>query len=429
MLTTNLVRFGIKLLAAVCFSAVLTCSATFAGEDDQSFTTASAKINLSTFQAASVVIGQADFVGNQRNQGGSAAADTLDGPYGNAARTSKGLFYVSDYDNNRVLGFPSIPSTNDASAAFVLGQPDLTSVSRGDNADELYGPETVVAFKKMLIVTDFSNSRVLIWKTAPTTSGVPADIVVGQSAFGMNSVACATAGLANPESIAVAKGKLVVGDSSNNRVLIWNKIPTTNGQPPDLVLGQNNSTTCVNNNNGTGASGAPSAANFDYPAGVWTDGTKLIVADADDNRVLIWKRFPKSAFQPADIVLGQVDFTTKSKNNDGTGGVGVNPSRPSLSFPYYLLSNGSQLFVADASNNRVLVWNKFPKANFQPADVVLGQPSFTCGVKNNDGTGCVSGATSASNFYEPQGFFLYKNQLIVTDGFNSRYLIYTSIHH
>ena len=190
-----------------------------------------------------------------------------------------------------------------------------------------------------------------------------------------------------------------------------------------MILGQNNPTTCVKNNNGSGASGAPSAGNFDYPAGVWTNGTKLIVADGDNNRVLIWKKFPKSNFQPADVVLGQLDFTTNAKNNDGSGGDGVNPSQPSLNFPYYLIGNGSQVFVADNGNNRVLVWNN-PENNFQPADVVLGQPNFTCGMRNNDGSGCVSGATSAKNLNDPRGFFVFKNQLVVTDGGNSRYLIF-----
>jgi uncharacterized protein (DUF736 family) len=424
-----MVRFGIEAFAAVCICAALTCSATFAGDDDTLPSTALAKLSLTSFQAASVVIGQGDFTGDLGNRGGLAAANTIDDPYGNAAQSKKGVFYVPDESNNRVLGFLTIPSISNASADFVLGQPNFTSKSSGASASQLKDPETIVAFKKMLLVTEYGNSRVLIWKNAPNTSGVPADVVIGQAAFGTNSSACAAVGLDSPESIAVAaSGKLVVGDSNNNRVLIWNKIPTTNGQPPDLVLGQNNPSTCVKNNDGTGVSGAPSAANFRYPAGVWTNGTKLVVADGANNRVLIWKKFPHSNFQPADIVLGQLDFTTNAKNNDGMGGVGVNPSQASLNFPYYLNSNGSQLFVADNENNRVLVWNNFPGANFKTADVVLGQPSFNCGVKNNDGSGCVSGAASANNLHSPQGLFVSNTRLVVTDGFNSRYLTYDSVH-
>jgi hypothetical protein len=45
-------------------------------------------------------------------------------------------------------------------------------------------------------------------------------------------------------------------------------------------------------------------------------------------------------------------------------------------------------------------------------------------VHNNDGTGCVSGAASAKNLYNPRGFFIFKNQVVVTDGGNSRYMIF-----
>ena len=38
--------------------------------------------------------------------------------------------------------------------------------------------------------------------------------------------------------------------------------------------------------------------------------------------------------------------------------------------------SGGRLYVADKSNNRVLVWNSFPTVDFQPADHVLGQPDF-----------------------------------------------------
>ncbi|MEO7523220.1 MAG: hypothetical protein ABIT58_03960 [Ferruginibacter sp.] len=39
--------------------------------------------------------------------------------------------------------------------------------------------------------------------------------------------------------------------------------------------------------------GEASAATLLYPSGVWSDGIKLIVADAWNHRVLIWNSFPK----------------------------------------------------------------------------------------------------------------------------------------
>ncbi len=332
--------------------------------------------------------------------------------------------YLSDFSNHRVLGFLSFPSANDASADFVLGQPDFSSTTQADGANQLGGPQTTIAYKSRLLVDDFYNNRVLIWKNAPTSNQVAANVVVGQTGFGVRNTTCSATGMSAPETIAVGGGMLVVGDSSNNRVLIWKKIPNTNGKKPDLVLGQKNFTNCVENNDGTGNGGAPSQNNLGYPSGVWTDGTRLVVTDSDNNRVMIWKKFPTKNFQKASIVLGQPNFTSSASNNNGSGSSGA-PSAMNMDFPYDgVFSNGTQLFVADSSNNRVLVWNTFPKNNFQLADVVLGQTGFTCGVENNDGTGCVKGTPTAQNMRSPRGIYQFNNHLIVTDGGDSRYLIF-----
>jgi hypothetical protein len=417
-------------IAMLAFAIFLSPVSTYAGDDDTDIASSpAATISLSNFQAAAVVIGQPDFTSSMANQGiaeGSAAADTICKGYGAAAVGPTGVLYLSDECNERVLGFNAIPSANDADADFVLGQPNLTSTGQANGANQFGGPQSPVISGKELLVSDWYNSRVLIWKKAPTTTQASANFVVGQAKFGTRNDTCSAKGFNAPETISVAGGKLVVADSSNSRVLIFKKIPKKNGQKADIVLGQNNFNTCVELNNGTGSMGAPTAANFSYPAGVWTDGKRIVVTDEDENRVLIWSKFPKKNFQPADIVLGQPDFTSNVENNNGSGGSGL-PSAKNMDMPYDgVFSNGTQLFVDDRMNNRILVWSTFPTANFTPADVVLGQNSFTCGVSNNDGIGCTSGTASAKNLSQPTGIFQSGNQLIVTDG-NSRYLIYNGM--
>ena len=409
------------------FAIFMSPAGTQAGDDSEVASSPDAAITLTNFQAAAVVIGQVDFSSGLPNQGLSTpAADTISGGFGAAAVGPTGALYLSDYSNQRVLGFNAVPSSNDANADFVLGQPNFTSTGKGNAANQFGGPQSPVISSKMLFVADFFNNRVLIWKKVPTSDQVSANIVIGQAKFGTRNFGCTAKALSAPETLSAAGGKLVVADSSNARVLIYKKIPKKNGQKASIVLGQNNFTTCVGLNNGTGASGAPSAANFSYPAGVWTDGTRLVVTDEDENRVLIWKKFPKKNFQPADIVLGQPDFTSDAVNNNGSGGSGL-PSAKNMNMPYDgVFSNGTQLFVDDQKNQRILVWNTFPTSNFQPADVVLGQPNFTCGVRDNDGTGCTQGAPSANNLDDPTGIFQTANQLVVTDG-NGRYLIYNGL--
>lgn len=410
--------------AMLAFAIFVSPARTQADDDSEVVSSAAATITLTNFQAASVVIGQANFSGGSPNQGmGSPAADTVSGGFGPAAVGPLGALYLSDESNQRVLGFLAVPSSNDADADFVLGQPNFASTVRGNAANQFGGPQSPVVFKNTLLVSDFFDNRVLVWKKAPTSDQVRADVVIGQAKFGTRNFSCTATGLSAPETISVGRGKLVVADSSNSRVLIYNRIPTRNGQKPNIVLGQGNLATCVALNNGKGVSGSPSAANFSYPAGVWTDGKRLVVTDEDENRVLIWKKFPNKNFQKADLVLGQPSFTSSVVNNNGSNGSGP-PSPKNMNMPYDgVFSNGTQLFVDDQKNQRILVWNTFPTKKFAAADVVLGQPNFTCGVPNNDGSGCVQGTPSANNLDDPTGVFQVNNQLVVTDG-NGRYLIY-----
>ena len=86
-----------------------------------------------------------------------------------------------------------------------------------------------------------------------------------------------------PRGLHFIDGKLIVADTAQNRVFIWNKMPETPYQKPDVVLGQLFSTNTERN-----SGGEANAANLLYPSGVWSDGHKLIVADAWNHRVLIW---------------------------------------------------------------------------------------------------------------------------------------------
>ena len=382
---------------------------------------------LSTFQNASVVIGQADFSHGSANQGGAAGANTLFDPMGKPA-VYNGILYVSD-SNNRVLGFNTVPTSNDASADFVLGQSDFSTTASGNAANKMAGPESIrVSDDGKLLVDDYGNNRVLLWNTAPTSSGVSADVVVGQTGFGLSASACTSTGLKYPESIETVGGKLIVADSGNNRVLIWNTIPTSDGAPADIVLGQGDFTHCqYNDDNQDGTHDAnPTDRTLRYPTDAWSDGTRLIITDRNNSRVLIWNTFPTSNFTPADVVLGQGDFTHSQYNDDNQDGTSdANPTARTLSYPFNLDSNGIQLFVADSSNSRVLIWNTFPTSNFTPADVVLGQGDFIHGAYNDDNQdGTHDTNPTARTLYNPYGVYVLGTQLFITDEGNSRYLIF-----
>ncbi len=379
------------------------------------------------FQAASVVLGQADFVTRGVNRGQpTPGADTLNGLYGNP-RIIDGVLYASDYSNDRLLGFLTLPTTNGPAADFVLGQADFVSTAESADATGMDGPQSVEEDAGRLFLLEYGNSRILVWNTVPVTSSVPADFVIGQTGFGLNESGCSVDRLYGPESMRIAGGRLIVADSNNNRVLIWNTVPSDGVTPPDLVLGQNAFDTCEGNDDDQdgGVDETPSDRTLYYPSDVWSDGIRLVVVDASNNRVLIWNTFPTVNFQPADLVLGQADFTHNADNDDDQDGANDGPTSRTLNFPYFLASNGTQLFVADNGNHRVLVWDTFPTASFTPADGVLGQGDFTHVEANDDDQDGSSDTTcSARTFYSPTGLYLQDGLLIVTDNGNNRYLLF-----
>jgi hypothetical protein len=167
----------------------------------------------------------------------------------------------------------------------------------------------------------------------------------------------------------LAGGRLFVADTGQNRVFIWNALPTSEHQSADVVLGQPEK-----EDTGRNAGGAVSARSLMYPSGLWSDGRRLIVCDAWNHRVLIWNELPTQDGQAADVVIGQPDL---SRNEPNVAGIGAAPTDRSLHWPYGVDSDGERLFVADTGNRRVLLFDRIPTENYAAADRVLGQADFT----------------------------------------------------
>jgi hypothetical protein len=385
-------------------------------------------------QPADTVIGQATFSSYSSladpTYSRDIAAYTNDGSFGSPVVSTAGILYLPDTNANRVLGYNTVPTANGASADFVLGQSTFASYSTGSGANRMNYPQSVrTAASGQLLVTDYNNNRILVWNTAPNSTGVPADLVVGQPGFGSTTELPASSGLFYPEDMFVVGTKLIVADSGNNRILIWNNIPTASGIPADIVLGQNVlANIAANDDNQDGvADTVPSNRTLNYPSGIWSDGTRLIVCDSLNNRVLIWNTFPVDNFARADLVLGQKDFVLTASNDDNQDGLSdATPTARTFDFPYYVASNGSQLFIADVLNNRVLMWSAIPTTNFAAANRVFGQGSFTAYMENDDNQdGFTDGVPSARTMFYPSGVFINGTKLFVTDNTNCRFLIYT----
>ncbi len=180
-----------------------------------------------------------------------------------------------------------------------------------------------------------------------------------------------------PRGIFTADNHLFVSDTGRNRVFIWNSIPISEYQEPDVVLGQ-----LEIEDTGRNSGGEVTASTLQYPSGIWSDGKILVVADAWNHRVLIWHSIPTENGQPADVVLGQPDFESNKTN---VSGIGNDPTARTLNWPYGVFSDGTCLWIADTGNRRILYYNEIPKSNYSSAKKVIGKPNFmTRDYENNE---------------------------------------------
>jgi uncharacterized repeat protein (TIGR01451 family) len=319
----------------------------------------SAQINFTNSQAASLVIGQANFTTNSIG----CTQSGLNGP-SYTAISSKGVLAVSEQTGGRVKLWNPTPTANGANASVVVGKISFTDCTNTGPSQASISNSNGVAFSpdgNKLIVTDFGNHRVLIWNTIPTVNGQNADVVLGQPNFTTNSPGVSATAMNGPEGAFVSSdGRLIIAEYYNNRILIWNSIPTTNNQPADVVVGQ----TVFN-----APGGGTSATTMINPWGVSVspDG-KLLVADTANNRVLVWNTIPTTNGAAADVVIGQTSMT-----NTGNGITDSNLNQPIG----VTVSPSGKLAIGEFGSHRVLIYNSIPTTNGAAANVVLGQPNFT----------------------------------------------------
>jgi hypothetical protein len=358
------------------------------------------------FQAADAILGQSLASGGGQNDGQGPLSPNQVGMFRPSGHVGGGSVYVADTGNNRILGWNGLPTGLGASADFVVGQNDFTTVTSGTSATKLSNPFSCWVASGALFVADANNDRVLVYG-GPPTSNVGAVVALGKPDLTTSGPTAGQAGLAMCLDVCVAAGRVVVADSTVHRVMVWNGIPAASGANAQLVLGQTDFTS-----NSFGAS----AGKFRNPSAVWTDGTRLAVADRLNHRVLVWTTFPTSNGQAADVVVGQPDFATNTAGNGAQ----------KMDEPHGVASDGTSLFVADMGNNRVLVFDPFPTASNPAATGVLGQGNFTNVAINDDDQDGSTGPTTARTMRGPQGVTVVGNRLYVADTGNNRVLVFTS---
>ena len=351
---------------------------------------------LTNLQSPDLVIGQPNFY--------STLPATNGGLYfpSGLVVDPKGNLYVADSGNNRVLRYPAPFANSKLTPDIVLGQPDRFTSNRGNQGGAI-SAKTVCLYTSCplgggpffsslaidssgnLFVVDAGNSRVLRYPASALVAGAadpPADLVVGQTDFthvtgpaGQTdlNILYVPAGLAFDSA-----GHLFVTDSLGRLVVYPSSVSgagATNGLAAIRLAGIVNPAPIT-----------ATANTLSNPEGVVMIKNGPAVVDSNDNRLLIFDAFnstdwavitgDKTLSTPPPLaigVLGQGPSLTSFTTSTANGG-GPQASSSTFSSPVAAAVAGTDLFVVDAGNNRVLV---YPNAGqVATAIAVLGQSDF-----------------------------------------------------
>ncbi len=304
------------------------------------------------------------------------------------------------------------PLTNGQAADLAIGTPDITTRTSGTTADTSRSAGGLCVAGDHMWISDFTNARVLQLNAPILVFSAAADLAIGQPTLTTNTTGPTNQLLTTPAQMFETIGdvacdgtKVVVSDTSSNRVVILDTLPGANGPTFNIVLGQ---TTFTN------SAAVTSSTGLSTPRGVWTDGTRLVVADTGNHRVLIWSTFPTANATPADVVLGQANFTVADTPSP--------PTPSSMNQPLDVFFDGERLYVSDSQNNRVMGWNGLPTQNNQAADFFVGQAGGATGSPN---AAAGSQTPNAIGFHIPGEITVAQGSLFVVDQVNFRVVVHT----
>jgi len=318
---------------------------------------------------------------------------------------AKGNLYVADAGNNRVLRYPAPFANNNASPDIVLGQADKFAANKANQGGAISAqtlclsgscPAGYATFFSALaldssgdlFVTDAGNRRVLEYPAASLTSGAAdpaASVVIGQAAFTLTNGPTGLTDrntLYEPAGLAFdSAGHLFVSDTYASRLLVFTP-PFSNGMAASRLAGIVNP-----------APSTATASTLLSPNGLVTINNGPAVLDSGNNRMLIF-----DAYSSADWTVTSGDITASTPPpvaiaalGQGSSLTNFSSTKPNAGNPQASFSNsgaqlatfsnpvaaavaGTDLFVVDAGNNRVLVYANAGQS--AAAVVVLGQSDF-----------------------------------------------------
>lgn len=288
-----------------------------------------------------VVVGQANFISGTANAGG-ITSDAGFNQNVHMSVCSNGNMFVADRNNNRVLVYNRVPTADGTAADFVIGQPDFLMNTAATTADGLNHPYAAYCIANKLFVVEQGNNRILVFDPIPTASNPVASYVIGQPGFITNAPGCTASSLNSPYEILRVGDTFFVADGGNHRVLRFDNIPTATGAAAAAVLGQVSDITCSPNK----GLASPTAESLNFPNALAAKGNLLAVSDHTNNRTMFFD-LPITTNQSASKQIGQPDFVTATNVTP--------PTASSVTTTKGLIFDQQYLWIGDGGNQRLAV--------------------------------------------------------------------------
>jgi uncharacterized protein (TIGR03437 family) len=384
-----------------------------------------------------LVIGQTSFASNGANAGGISATSlnlAASGfpSYVGMVFDTAGSLYVSDINNNRVLVYPASAlnaNNNGPAATLVLGQPDffssLPSTNRG-SASSFASPNALAIDVKGRLYVGDGLARVLVFQPP---------FILGSSAVRLAGINTQLAGqpppppisnttLAFVQGVTIAGNRLIVSDTADHRVLIYDAFetwpdPTIAISPTaPYIIGQGGFADHTANR----GLGEPFFATLNLPYGAAASSKELFIADTGNNRIVVYPIADGVPSQSGSRVIGQLSEKYNAANLIEGREFNLLSGARSGSIAIDRSSTPPHLYVADTGNNRILCFKDAVHVNAGDiADLVIGQPDVFRAVVNYPSGDATKPTATSLNL--PAGLAVDSaGNLFVADSGNGRVL-------